>query len=162
MDLLRQWALFLVIGSLAATFAIVLSPGGATDKAMRAVAGIFVVALVCTPLKNLGNAESFLQTFKSFDDFDDETQSNELNEYLISVCRNAVEKEVSETAKELGIKAVCAEIEMETDDESCIIIHNITVEIESAHHDDKNRFSDSLSEKLGVPVTVAVTGEPDL
>lgn len=154
MDGLRQWALCLIIGGAAGTFAMAVSPRGSMDKTMRAVVGIFIVAVICTPLVQLKNADEFLPAFNDFDsDFDlDEDES--LKEYMVSVCRDAVKKEIESAAGELGIQTVSAEIDMNIDDEYCIIIQEILIRTASDSQAEKDEFSAALQERLGVPVTI--------
>ena len=51
LEVLRQWALSLIIASAAGTFAMVLSPRGSMDKTVRVVVGIFVVRGACAAVQ---------------------------------------------------------------------------------------------------------------
>lgn len=152
MEVLRQWALSLIIASAAGTFAMVLLPRGSMDKIVRAVVGIFVVAVICSPLAELKDINFSLQAFA---EYELETANVEaLREQLALACRNAVEKQISDTARELEIEVESINAEMNTDTENCIIIHKITVYISAESGGKAEPFSEILQEKLGVPVQV--------
>ena len=53
MDAVRQWAICLIAAAAAGTFAAAVIPGGSMEKTVKAVAGIFVVVAVCSPLAEL-------------------------------------------------------------------------------------------------------------
>lgn len=152
LEVLRQWALSLIIASAAGTFAMVLLPRGSMDKTVRAVVGIFVVAVICSPLAQMKDINFSVQAFA---EYELETENVEaLRKQLISACRNAVENQITDTARELGIEVESVEAEMNIDAENCIIIHKITVNITAENGEKTKEFSEILQKKLGVPVQV--------
>lgn len=152
LEVLRQWALSLIIASAAGTFAMVLSPRGSMDKTVRAVVGIFVVAVICSPLAQMKDINFSVQAFA---EYELETENVEaLRKQLVSACRNAVENQITDTALELGIEVESVEAEMNIDAENCIIIHKITVNITAENEEKAKEFSEILQKKLGVPVQV--------
>lgn len=152
LEVLRQWALSLIIASAAGTFAMVLSPRGSMDKTVRAVVGIFVVAVICSPLAQMKDINFSVQAFA---EYELETENVEaLRKQLVSACRNAVENQITDTARELGIEVESVEAEMNIDAENCIIIHKITVNITAENEEKAKEFSEILQKKLGVPVQV--------
>ncbi len=122
------------------------------DKTVRAVVGIFVVAVICSPLEEMKDIDFSVQAFA---EYELETENVEaLRKHLVSACRNAVEKQITDTARELEIEVESVEAEMNTDAENCIIIHKITVNITAENGEKAKEFSGILQKKLGVPVQV--------
>ncbi len=152
MEVLRQWALSLIIASAAGTFAMVLSPRGSMDKTVRAVVGIFVVSVVCSPLAEIKDIGFSAQAFAEYELETENVQA--LREQLVSACRNAVEMQVKNAAQELEIEVESIEAEMNIDAENCIIIHKILVNTAAENGGKARAFSEILQEKLGVPVQV--------
>ena len=151
MDGLKQWALTLIIGGLAGTFVIALSPNGAASKTLRTVIGIFIVLVVCSPLSKLENEDGSLPVFNENGGYGSFDEEDNLKEYLVSVCRDSAENEIRKTASELGIKAGNAEINMYIDENYCIIIQEILVRTEGGKTEE---FYALLEERLGVPVRI--------
>lgn len=153
MDALRQWALCLIIGAAAGTFAIAISPRGATDKTMRAVVGIFVVAAMCAPLSQLKGAELSVAAFGGGGDYE-EIDAENLREYMLTVCVEAARTQVDAAAEEIGITVSQAAVNASLGSDNCIIIHDITVIIDERFSEKSDDFEKLLSERLGVPATV--------
>ncbi len=156
MDGLRQWALCLIIGGAAGTFAMALSPKGSMDKTLRAVIGIFIVAVICAPLARLENADEFLPVFAENDCADVFEETEKLNEYILSAYEETVKNEIETVAAEYGISPDKAEIEMHIDNDYCIIIQKIEVEISNGNSDE---FSLALQKRLGAPVIIKLKKE---
>ena len=152
MELLKQWAVSLIIAAAAGTFAMVLSPRGSMEKTIRAVVGIFVVSVICSPFAQMKNIKFSTQVFAEYGYKTENVEA--LREQLVSACRNAVEIQISEAAKELGIEVESIEAKMNIDAENCIIIHKIAVNLASDYGDKEKILSAVLQEKLGVPVQV--------
>lgn len=154
LDVLRQWAICLIIAAAAGTFAMVVSPRGSMDKTIRAVVGIFVVAVICSPLAEMKSSGFSLGAMAEYEFEEENANVQELREQLVSACRDAVEAQAVQAAQELGIGIESVEAEMSVDADNCIIIHNITVNIATDFEEKARLLSESLQEKLGVPVQV--------
>ena len=96
MDAFRQWILCIIFAAAAGTFACAVSPRGSTDKTVRAVVGIFVVSAICAPLSAFDFEEIILPVFA--DSYNAETENEEIDDYIVSVCKSAVESEVVQSA----------------------------------------------------------------
>lgn len=153
MDALRQWALCLIIGAAAGTFVMAISPRGSMDKTVRAVVGIFVVAAICSPLAGLADADFTLDAMADYE-YEGQDSGEELQEYMLSVCRDAAEEQILSAAEDSGIRVDEIFINADIDANNCIIIHDITVTIGAEHSGKSAEFSKTLGENLGVTVTV--------
>lgn len=153
MDALRQWALSLIVAAAAGTFVMVISPRGSMDKTVRAVVGIFVVAAICSPLAGFAKSDFSLNAMADFE-YNEHDSAENLQEYAVSVCRNAAEKRIVSAADSMGVKVneICVDVDINTN--GCIIIHDVTVEINKEYSAKKSDFSALLEDKLGVSVTV--------
>lgn len=160
MDVLRQWAVSLIIAAAAGTFAMIVSPRGSMDKTIRAVVGIFVVAVICSPLTEIKENGFSVEAFAEYDLETDNIAA--LREQLVSACRNAVETQINREAQELEIAVESVEADLSVDAENCIIIHNITVNIADGFKEKAELLSEILQEKLGVPVQVEFELFPSL
>ncbi len=153
MDEIRQWALCLIIGSLAGTVVIAVSPRGSTDKTVKAVVGIFVVAAICTPLANILKSDLSVYALADYE-YESEKNSDSINEYMISVCQDTVNTHTYRIAEdmEITVREIC--IDMNIDSNNCMIIHDVTVTVAEENKDKSQEFSRELSNALGVSVTV--------
>ncbi len=149
MDGLRQWALCLIVSAAAVTLAVVITPRGSTDKTVRAVAGIFVVSAIFTPLADM----SFDFAAVSATEYAD-VQSDDLNDSLLDACRNAAENAILSSAAEQGItvEEICISADINSD--GCIIIHGVSVRISSSDAGVIKRLSEIFGNAVGVPVEV--------
>ena len=148
MDFLRQWAVSLIISAAAVTAVIILTPRGSTDKTVKAVASIFVISVIFTPFTQM---KIEIPAFE-WADYDEEVNTN-LNEAVLSVCRNAVEDSLTRRAAELNVALdeICINADINT--EGCIIIHEISVTVKGGSCD-LQKLSGELSEAAGVQVAV--------
>ena len=152
MEALRQWAICLIIAAFAGAFVTVISPRGSMDKTVRAVAGVFVVAALCSPLAQL---EDFEFSFEEEDiTYDENSFLPEAGEKLAEIYANTVADRVNEIASEAGTKTESVDADVSVDENGCIIIHKISVGI--SEPESAETLEKMLSEKLGVPVTVEV------
>lgn len=152
MDTFRQWMLCIIIAAAAGTFACAVSPKGSTDKTVRTVVGIFVVASICAPLSQIDFEKISVPAFE--ESYILENGDDMLNGYMLPACESAVKSAVSQTAAEYGFDIVSIVFDAYTDDNDCIIIQNIQVDIQCQNTEAISDFSRILAEKLGVPVTV--------
>lgn len=151
MDSFKQWALCLIVGAAAGTLVIALSPRGSMDKTVRAVIGIFVVAVISAPfadmLKNSGTAEVFAAY-----DYSDGIEN--MSGFMLESFCESVKNELKKSASAIGIPLKEIYIEADIDTNNCIIIHKISVEIEPEFADKAKELSSALSEIAGAYVTV--------
>lgn len=154
MDALRQWAICLIIGAAAGTFVMSVSPRGSMDKTVRAVVGIFVVAVICSPLADFKKTDFAFNTMTDYK-YDERDSTEKIHEYMLSVCREEMNKQILSAAEEHGLTVNEIFINADIDAENCMIIHDMMVEIGAEHSEKSNEFSEILSQKIGVPVKVA-------
>lgn len=152
MDAFRQWTLCVIFAAAAGTFACAVSPRGSSDKTVRAVVGIFVVCAICAPLSELDFEEIMLPAFAG--SYNDKSDDINMDEYILSACKSAVESEIMLSATEYGIAVESIFVNAEIDKEKCIIIHNIQINIQNNISEYLSDFSKTVEEKLGVPVTL--------
>ena len=152
MEVLRKWALCLIIGSVAGTFVMAISPRGSTDKTVRAVVGIFVVAVICSPLADLLNEDVSLNAFAGFEYT--ENEDTQASKYMLEMFCEETEKIISSVADEFDIDVEDIYINADIDADNCIIIREITVDIPAEYSSEKDGFTENLFQKTGVAVTV--------
>ena len=151
MDLLKQWAICLIAAAMAATLVMTLTPRGSTNKTVRAVVGIFIVAVIGTPFVDMLNSGYVSDAF-AVSDYS--VGGDDMRDFLLESFCESVKTELENTASQLGISLDEINIEAELDAENCIIIHKISVETDSEYSEKSSEISDILSEKTGVNVTV--------
>ncbi len=155
MDLLKNMALCLIAAAAAGTLATVIVPKGSTDKTVRAVVGIFVVAVICLPFSELEKNDLFTDVFGNYEEaLSDNSYTREMQNHMIELMKETVNSEIKEAANELGaeIKSVFADIS--ADNENCINIHEINIVVYKIDSLDKEELSKKISARLGVPVNV--------
>lgn len=150
MDFFRQWAVSLIISAAAVTVVLIITPRGSTDKTVKAVASIFVISVIFTPLTH---TEIDFPTLEAAADYGDEIYSD-LNDSMLEACRNAVENALTRKAAEMRsvLEDICINVNIDAD--GCIIIHGISVTVSSCDGCDLQELSSALGEAAGVPVTV--------
>lgn len=152
MDAFRQWALCVIIAAAAGAFFFALSPRGAADKAMRAVTGIFVVASICAPLADVDIDKISVPAFAQMNT--EHTDGTETYDLIFSACRDAAENEILSVAVQCGITVNSVALNAYYDNEKCIIIQDVRVNIQKADTKTQKTFLSAVEERLGVPVTM--------
>ena len=156
MDFIKNTVLCLIAAAAVGTVAMVLVPRGAMDKTLRAVIGIFVVAVVCSPLSELQNGNLTVNAFADFEESNfNKSYSEDMNSALINTFRTALDYSLNEIAAELKIEIASVDTDVSVDDEQCIIIHEITITVTGSELYDMEELSRIISEKLGLPVDVS-------
>ncbi len=152
MDEFRQWALCLIIAAAAGAFVCAVSPRGTSDKAVRTVAGIFVVAAVCTPLTKLEKNDFDMPVFADSAGVSDCGES--LKKQLLDSCKDAVGNRIEEIARKYSLTVCDVEINAYPDEHNSIIIQDIQLEIDSEIPENISHFKSEAEEVLGVPVII--------
>lgn len=151
MYMLKQWLISLVFAAMAGTLISVISPKGSTEKTLKTVVGIFIIAAICSPLTELETADFTLPVFAN----NNSVQPEEgMNDYLKRALEAEVCVSLSGCAERLDIEIDDVIISAETDENGCIIIHNVLIKIQNYEYESAQKAADALSEELGMPVTL--------
>lgn len=150
MDGLKQWALCLIISAAAVTLVTVITPTGSSEKTVRAVAGIFVISAIFTPIADISLDFSAISAAAEYDGEAD----TQLSEALLDMCRAEAEKAILSAAEGQGatVKEICIDADINAD--GCIIIHSITVKVSSGDGAKIHGLSAAFTNAVGVPVEV--------
>lgn len=151
-DAFRQWATGLIICALGGTVISLLSPRGSMEKTLRAVIGIFVVSAVCTPLVKLKKADSFLPVFTA--QTLPAVEAENLREQIEEACKSTAGKVIDEVMKSVEIGDYEAAVNVHMDENGCIIIQDIQVEVDSENIGSVAKIQALLQQKLNVTVNV--------
>ncbi len=155
MDFLKDWALCLIAAAAAGTLITVIVPRGSMDKTVRAVVGIFVVAVICSPLSELNLTDETADAFAEYDGTEiDGYYIGDMQKRMISVFRETIETQIKEIASELDAEVLSVNADISVDDEYCINIHKIDVYINCDQSADTAILSEKIGEKLGVTADV--------
>lgn len=151
MDMLKQWLISLVFAAMAGTLISVISPKGSTEKTLKTVVGIFIIAAICSPLTELGATDFTLPVFAN----NNSVQPEEgMEDYIARALEAEVCSRLSECAERLDMEIDDVVIEAETDENGCIIIHNVLIKIQNCEYESAQKAAEALSEELGMPVTL--------
>ena len=151
MNEFRQWALCIIITAAAGTFVCAVSPRGATEKAVRTVAGIFVIVTMCTPLAVLKKTELAKNVFS--DSYVISDNSEVLKRQMLEQCKNEVEEKLVSVADKHSVTVYSVEMNAYFDEYNSIIIQNIHIDVESENPVYTSDFMTEAQEILGVPIT---------
>ena len=151
MNEFRQWALCIIITAAAGTFVCAVSPRGATEKAVRTVAGIFVIVTMCTPLAELKKTELAKNVFS--DSYVISDNSEEMKKQMLEQCKNEVEEKLVSIATEHSVAVCGVEMDAYFDEYNSIIIRSIHIDIKSEDSVCSLNFMTEAQEILGVPIT---------
>lgn len=155
MDFLKNAALCLIAAAALGTLATVIVPRGSMDKTLRAVVGIFVVAVICSPLAEIPEAERVSEVFvNSFEASSDEIFSEDMQKQMLEIIESTIISNIKETASELNVNVVSVNPELSVDADHCINIHKITVKVSECNSSLKEYLSVKISENLGVSAEV--------
>lgn len=155
MEFLKNTALCLIAAAAAGTLATVIVPRGSMDKTLRAVVGIFVVAVICSPIAELSETEQIDEVFaSSFEVSSDEIYTEDMKNRMLEIFESTINSDIKEIASELNINVVSVETDMTVDENCCINIHKIVVKISGCEASVKEYLSVKISENLGVPAEV--------
>lgn len=152
MDIFRQWAICLIVSAAAGTFVCAVSPRGAIEKAVRTVAGIFVVVTVCMPLTRLENVSFDIPAFA--DSYVDSDSGDSLKEHMLESCKSAVLNQLDEIARKYSLIISNTEVNAYIDEYNSIIIQDIQLEINSESPGTVLQFQSEAQDVLGIPVTI--------
>ncbi len=156
MDFLKDTAFCLITAAAVGTLVTVLVPRGAMDKTVRAVIGIFVVAVVCSPLSEIEKNDLTLDAFADFKEKDfNEFYEEDMNDALINTFRISLGHKLNEIAAELNFEILTVDSDISVDDERCINIQNIAIIIGRSELYNTEELSRMISKKLGLPVEVS-------
>lgn len=151
MNSFKQWAICLVIGAVAGTLVMVMSPRGSMDKTVRAIIGIFIVAVIGMPFADMLKSG---YTAESFAVYDYNDVREDMRDFMLDSFCESVKKELETVSSGFGVPLDKIFIEADIDANNCINIHKITAEICSGFSDKAVELSKILSEYAGVNVTV--------
>lgn len=151
MNEFRQWALCIIITAAAGTFVCAVSPRGTTEKAVRTVAGIFVIVTMCTPLAELKKTELAKNVFS--DSYVISDNSEEMKKQMLEQCKNEVEEKLVSIATEHSVAVCGVEMDAYFDEYNSIIIRGIHIDIESENSVCSLNFMTEAQAILGVPIT---------
>lgn len=152
MDTFRQWMLCVIIAAGVGTLVCIVSPKGTIDKTVRIVVGIFIVSTICMSATDIDFEDAFLPVISG--KYEGERKSDEIDNYLISVCENTIETEVLRTAEKYGITVKSIGTDACIDDDNCIIINSISIKIHNADSAKRFGFADTVEKNLGAYVEV--------
>ncbi len=152
MDAVRQWAICLIAAAAAGTFAAAVIPGGSMEKTVKAVAGIFVVVAVCSPLAELRSHG--LPTFADLvEQAETPAYAQAIDDGTLRFCEQAVSEALTAAAEETGVEVTEINAELSAASDG-IIIHNVSVAVNAASADKIEEFSLSAERRLGFPVSI--------
>ncbi len=152
MDAFRQWALCLIISAAAGTFVCAVSPRGSVEKAVRTVAGIFVVAAVCTPLTKLEKNAFDIPAFVEFAAVPDYGES--LEEHMTDSLKKSISKQIVDVAEKYSVAICDVFVNAYLDEYNSIIIQDIQIEINSELPGCVLQFQSEAEDVLGVPISI--------
>lgn len=151
MEFLKNPVLCLIAAAAAGTLATVIVPRGSMDKTLRAVVGIFVVAVICSPIAEISEVMKTEDVFaESTESLSDESYAEDMQEQMLDIFTSEVDSSVREIASELNINVVSVNTEMSVDENYCINIHKIAVTVSGCETSEKEYLSVKISENLGV------------
>ena len=155
MDFIKEWALCLIFAAAAGTLATVIIPRGSTDKTARAVIGIFVVAVICSPLSEISKSDLSVEAFADSEEGGfDNSYAEDMREQMADVFKTTLDSQIRKVASELGIAVTSVKADISVDAEYCINIHKIVVTASNSELSDEAYLSELFGEKLGVPVEI--------
>lgn len=155
MDLLKSSALCLIAAAAAGTLATVIVPRGSMDKTVRAVVGVFVVAVICSPIAGLSETDSIEEAFAhSFEITSDNSYTEDMQKQITGVFEREIISCIEEIVYGLNVNVISIKPEISVDENYCINIHKITVTVSGCDSSLKKDLSEKISEKLGAPAEI--------
>ena len=150
MDMLKQWIISLIFACAAGTLVSVISPKGSTEKTLRTIVGIFVIAAVCAPLSEMRTENlTFPVLAHEFSDFSE----SGMDDYVLKAVENEICRKILEITEKKELPSGEITVKAENND-GCIIIHEILIKLQNDGSEAGQKTAELLSKELGIPVTL--------
>ncbi len=152
MEAVRQWAICLLASAIAGAFACIVMPNGSVEKTVKAVSGIFVIAAVCSPLADLDTSE-FAQAITQAAAVEYSIQTQTLKEGTLDMYDTAIREAIIGVAEtcDVCVREITTKLDIS---DNCIIIHNVTADLEDGENDKTEKFRAEVREKLGFSIEI--------
>lgn len=148
--MLKQWLVSLVFACIAGAAVSAVSPKGNSEKTLKTIVGIFIIAAICAPLSELKNKDFSVAAFSpAFE----ELNENDMDEYALKSLENEIESRVSEIIQKHRLNVGEIKIKAENID-GCIIIHDIIINMQKDGYKSAQYAARIISDELGIPVTL--------
>lgn len=153
MQIIKSWALSLVLISVLGSIVLILSPSGTVEKQLRTAVSLVMLVCLVNPFlsgfdNEIGFDESILQSVNDNVDFSE----NPLAEMFSA----DLENKIVEFLFTEGISVLKVEVEMHQNDNSEMTIEGLDVEVSSDYEDKKDEIYNLIREKYGIIATVEV------
>lgn len=163
MDFIKQWVLSVTFAALAGTLIYLLAPKGATERAMRTVVAVFLIAAIFLPFASLRDIDLSLPA---------------ANELQLERGAKQLEDAVAERALLSAREAVCAVIRQELElreirygqivlnmdiqEDTSIGIREAYVELAEGNPVSPQELEKQLLEATGIDIRVILVGDDAL
>ncbi len=148
--MLKQWLVSLIFACIAGALVSIISPRGNAEKTLRTVVGIFIIAAICAPLSGLEKTDFSMTAFSPVYYEQDE---NDLNEYVMKSFEDEISRRILDITEKHNLSV--GEITVKAENENgCIIIHNIFVNMQKNESETAQYAAEIISDELGIPVTL--------
>ncbi len=155
METLQSWALCLVLSTAGAAMVHLLSPKGATEKAMRVMIALFLLSAILSPFLSGDGLKLELEGQAMADP---QGQVNavveRMNQALMEQARAEVEEETRQSLAAMGVTQTEIQVDMDITEESLISITEIKIWLPETAQEDAPRIKEELEQSLGCPVSL--------
>ncbi len=155
MEALKSWALCLVFSTSGAALVHILSPKGATEKAMRVMIALFLLSAILSPFLSGEGLKLDLEE-SALDEPQGQMSAavERMNQALAEQARAGVEETARQALAGMGLTEAEIQVDMDITEESIISITELKIWLPETAQEDASRIREELSQALGCPVTL--------
>ncbi len=142
MEALKQWIVCIIFCSLAGTVVSVLSPKGATERAMKTVVAVFLICAFISPF--LGGTEIDTDfNFSNFS-FSQNDLSEKITKTMLLEAENQTVIKTEELLESLSVEFKDVKAYAGTDKDNCIYIKLISMSVSDKYRHRERQISSNL------------------
>lgn len=154
MEFIKNWALGLVVASIAGAVVLILTPTSTIEKQVKTAVSLFLLVAFVQPF--FGGID-----LKSIFDIEDIVVNNEesvdLNKTLLEQMKLELKGRIEEIIDSIGIKAEKINIDIIINENNEMQIKEVTIGVDKSHLGYKKQIEEQIKEKLGVFAEVEVS-----
>lgn len=153
MEFIKNWALGLVVASIAGAVVLILAPNSTIEKQVKTAVSLFLLVAFVQPFFGGIDLKSI---FEIEDIVINNEESVDLNKTLLEQMKLELKGRIEEVLDSVGIKAEKINIDIIINENNEMQIKEVNIVVDKSHLGYKNQIEEQIKEKLGVFAEVEV------
>lgn len=152
MNILKQWAVTIVISAVFGAVIQILTPKGKVERAVKTTLSLFFLCALISPMLTgelSVDSKNFDNLFTSPSAEISERQNN-LNQTVLNQVKYQTENTISQMAYELGIEEINTEVFTDISEENGIVINKINISVPARYRNKAAELLPAVKKAFGV------------